>query len=420
MKTMRKFVKALPSILTALIFAIAIWVLAVTESDPTETRTYPKSIELDIIGLDADLMVVNEITEEVTLTIRAPTSILDELENDSSLISVTLDLSGLEAGVYTLTPQASLNLSPAEVDRINPSSIYVKLDSVVSEEFDIQIRTIGSPAIGFELGTEELSDEQATVSGPKSMVESIDKVMVEIDVEDISEDIQRTVEIKAYDSEGLEVEGVTITPDTTQLLLPVSQRGGYRTVVVKIVTSGQIATGYRLTNIFALPATVTIFSSDPTLVEDIAGFVETTPINLDGADEDMEIQVTLNLSEDISVVGDQNITVQIGIDPIEGSSSFTNIPIQFEGLDENLEATTSPETVDVYLSGPLNVLEELDPANITVVIDLTERDVGTYQLAPEVVLENEDLSVDAILPNTLEVTITQAGQSSSSTTAQLP
>ena len=416
MKTLRKFIKTLPTILTALIFAIAIWVLAVTESDPTETRTYPKAVEMDIIGLDAELMIVNEISDQVTLTLRAPSSILDELENDTSLISVTLDLSGLEAGVHTLTPQASINLSPVEVNRINPSSIFVKLDSVVSEEFSIQVRTIGSPAIGFELGTEELSDELAIVSGPQSLIDSIDKILAEIDVEDISEDIQRTLEINAVDSEGLEVKGITITPDTIQVLIPVSQRGGYRTVVVKIVTSGQIATGYRLTNIFALPPTVTIFSSDPTLVEDIPGFVETTPINLDGANEDMEIQVTLNLSEGISVVGDQNITVQIGIDPIEGSVSFTNIPINFEGLDENLAATASPETVDVYLSGPLNLLEGLDPASITVVIDLTERDQGTYQLAPEVILDSEELSVDAILPNTLEVTITRAGESGSTTT----
>jgi len=406
MKTLRRFINSLPTVLTALVFAIAIWVLAVTESDPTESRTYPESIDMDIIGLDPDLMIVNEFTEKVTLTIRAPSTILDKLENDKSLIDVTLDLSGLDAGVHTLTPQSSLNISPAEVIRINPSSIFVKLDSVVSEEFPIQVRTIGSPAIGFEIETEELSDNLATVSGPKSVIDSIEKVLAEIDVEDISEDIQRTIDIIAYDSEGIEIEGVSITPETVQVLIPVSRRGGYKPVVVKIVTSGQIAAGYRLTNIYALPPTVTIFSSDPTLIEDIPGFVETTPINLDGANENMEIRVTLNLSEGISVVGEQNVTVQIGIDPIESSVSFTNIPIHFEGLDANLEATVSPETVDVYLSGPLNILEELDPASITVIIDLTERDLGAYQLAPEVLLGNEELSVDAILPNTLEVTIT--------------
>jgi YbbR domain-containing protein len=289
---------------------------------------------------------------------------------------------------------------------MNPSTVFVKLDSVISEEFPIQVKQIGSPAIGFELETPELSTEQAVVSGPQSVIESIDLVVAEVDIENVSEDIQRSVEITAFDTEGNEIEGVTINPSNIQVDIPVVQRGGYRSVVVKIVTSGQIAPGYRLTNIYALPPTVTIFSSDPTLVDNIPGFVETTPINLNGANEDLEIRVSLNLSEGINVVGSQNITVQIGIDPIQSSLTYNDIPVRFEGLDSNLKATVSPETVNVFLSGPLTVLEELDPANIVVVIDLSERDPGTYQLTPEVLLENSELNVDAINPNTLEVTIT--------------
>ncbi len=406
MKTIRKILNNLPTIFTALVFAVAVWTFAVTESDPTESRTYPTALAVEVIGLDPNLMIVNDITEQVTITIRAPSTILNQLENDSNLINVTLDLSGLEAGVHTLTPQVDISLSPAEVVRMNPSTVFVKLDSVISEEFTIQVKQIGSPAIGFELETPELSTDQAVISGPQSLVESINQVVAEVDVENVSEDIQRTVEINAYDAEGNAIEAVTINPSSVQVNIPVIQRGGYRSVVVKIVTSGQIASGYRLTNIYALPPTVTIFSSDPTLVDNIPGFVETTPINLNGASEDLEIRVSLNLPEGINVVGSQNITVQIGIDPIQSSLSYTDIPVRFEGLDSNLEATVSPETVDVFLSGPLTVLEELDPANIVVVINLSERDPGTYQLTPEVLLENSELNVDAITPNALEVTIT--------------
>jgi YbbR domain-containing protein len=405
MKTLRGFVKNLPTILTALVLALGVWVFAVTEADPTESRMYPQSLEMDIIGLDPDLMIVNDITREVNLTVRAPSTILDQLENEPNLINVTLDLSGLEAGVHTLTPQVSIGLSPAEVVRTNPPTVFVKLDSVVSKSLPIQIKLLGTPAIGFELQTPELSVKNVLVSGPQSLVESIDQIVAEVDVENVSEDIQRTIALIPIDSEGFEVADVSLSPSNVQITIPVTQRGGYRTVVVKIITSGQIAAGYRLTNIFALPPTVTIFSSDPELVESIPGFVETTPINLNGANEDMEIRVALNLPEGISVVGNQTVTVQIGIEPIESSMNFTNVPIQIQGLAEGLSATVSPEMVDVFLSGPLYLLEELDPTGITVVIDLSDRGPGTYQLASQVLLENEELQVDAILPNTVEVSI---------------
>ena len=408
MKFIRKIIKNLPTLLTALVFAIAVWIFAVTLADPNETRNYPQALPIEIIGMDPNLMIANGFTQQASLTIRAPSSVLNQLENDSNLIDVTLDLSSLEAGVHTLTPQVSIGLSPAEVVRINPATVFFKLENVVTETFPIQIKMIGNPAIGFEVQTPELSEEFATVSGPQSLINSIEQIVAEVNIVDASEDIQRILDVNAYDAENVLVEGVNINPNTVLVSIPVSQRGGYRTVVVRIVTTGQIAPGYRLTNIFAVPPTVTIFSSDPNLVESIPGFVETRPISLNGANEDLELRVSLNLPEGINVVGSQNVTVQIGIDPIQSSLSIPNIPVQIEGLGEGLEVTFSPETVDVLLAGPLFLLDRLNPADLIVIIDLTDREPGTYQLAPEVILEDDEITVDVIIPNTLEVTIKNA------------
>jgi len=407
MKLLRRFIRSLPTLLTALVFAVAVWVYAVTQADPTETRTYPRSIEIEVIGQAPDLTIVNDITTQVALTLRAPASVLDQLENDPSQIAATLDLSGLDAGVHNLEPQVSVNLSPSEVVALSPASIFIKLDSIITESFPIQLRTVGNPAIGFEVGDPELTSDSVLISGPQSQVDSVQRVEAEISIVDVSEDIERTVSLDALDAEGSTVSGVILSPSSIDIAIPVTQRGGYRTVVVKITTSGQIAAGYRLTTIFAQPSTVTIYSSDPTLVEGVPGFVETTPINLNNAAETIEVRVTLNLPEGINVVGSQSVTVQIGIEPVESSISFTNLEVQTEGLAEGLVAVIAPESVDVFLSGPLNVLESLDPAALQVVINLADRGPGSYQLAPEVLLENSDLTVDAILPNTLEVTITE-------------
>jgi YbbR domain-containing protein len=402
----RKLIKNLPTLITALVFAIAVWVLAVSQADPNETRIYPQSIAMEIVGLDPGLMIVNEIDEDVTLTLRAPTTILDELENERSLINVTLDLSGLEAGVHTLTPQVTLGLSPAEVVRMDPSSVFVKLESVISESFPVEVKTVGNTAIGYELSAPELSTDTVLVTGPQSLVDAVDMIAVEVDIEDVTEDINRELTLTAYDAEDNEINALSISPSTIQVNIPVIQRDNFKSVVVKIVTSGQIAAGYKLTEIISSPLTVMIYSADANLVNSVPGYVETTPISLDGANESLEIRATLNLPEGVTVVGSQNITVQIGIAPVESSINFNNIPVQFEGLGAGLSATTSPDTVDVYLSGPLYLLEALDPATLVVAIDLTDRGAGTYQLAPEVLLEDIELNVDAILPNTLEVTIT--------------
>ena len=408
MKHIRKIIRSLPTLLTALIFAVVVWIFAVTQADPAETRTYPRSLSMEIIGLDPNLTIVNEVPQQVNVAIRAPSSIHTQLENDINLIDVILDLSGFESGVHTLAPQVNLGISPAEVVRINPSSIFIKLDAIITENFPIELRMIGNPTIGFEVQQPELSAESVLISGPQSLIDTIEHVVAEINIADVSEDVQRMIELIPYDADDVPVSGVNLNPATIQVTVPVTQRGGFRTVVVKIVTSGQIAPGYRLTNIFALPPTVTIFSADPNLVDTIPGFVETTPINLNMASENIEIRVALNLPEGINVVGSQNVTVQIGIDPIQSSISFTNVPIQIEGLGEDLQVEISPENVDIFLSGPLPLLDELDLTKILVLIDLSDRGPGTYQLAPEVMLENNQISVDVILPSSIEVTISEA------------
>jgi len=405
MKHPRKLISILPTLLTALVFAVGVWIFAVTQADPTITQTYPQPLEFEIIGLDPNLTIVNEISRQVGLTIRAPSSVFRQLENDRNLIDVTLDLSGLESGVHNLTPQVNISLSPTEVVRMNPGTVFVKLDSIISKQFPIQVNMLGNPAIGFDVDTPELDLDTVTISGPESVVSSVNKVISEVSIVDVSEDIQRTVDLTALDAQGNQIEGLTMTPGNVQVSIPVTQRRGYRTVVVKIVTSGQIESGYRLTNIFPNPPTVTIYSLNPQLVERMDGFVETTPINLNGANQDMEIQVSLNLPEGINVDGSQNITVQIGIDPIESSVSFTNIPVQIEGLADGLNATVSPESVDVFLSGPIDLLDDLSLESLIVIINLEDRDPGTYTLAPEIQLENDEINVDAILPNTIEVII---------------
>jgi YbbR domain-containing protein len=405
MKQTRKLISNLPTLLTALVFAVGVWVFAVTQADPTVTQTYPQPIEIEVIGLDPSLTIVNEISQQVNLTIRAPSSVFAQLQNDRNLIDVTLDLSGLEAGVHTLTPQVNISLSPTEVIRMNPTTVFVELDSNITKQFPIQVNMLGNPAIGFDVETPALAQDTVIISGPESVVSSVSKVITEVSIVDVSEDIQRTVDLIALDAQGNQIEELSITPSSVQVSIPVTQRPGYRTVVVKIVTSGQIESGYRLTNIFSNPPTVTIYSSNPQLVESNPGFVETTPINLNGANQDMEIRVSLNLPEGINVVGSQNITVQIGIDPIESSISFTNIPVQIVGLAAGLNATVSPENVDVFLSGPIDLLDDLSLENLVVIINLEDREPGTYTLAPEIQLENGDINVDAILPNTIEVTI---------------
>jgi len=174
--------------------------------------------------------------------------------------------------------------------------------------------------------------------------------------------------------------------------------------VVKVVTTGKVQEGYRHTNISVSPLTVTLFADNPQLIEDIPGFVETLPVDLTGLQDYYETVVSLNLPEGVRVVSDQRVLVQVSIAAIEGSLTLT-VPVEVIGLAPDLAAVISPETVDIIVAGPLNILESLTADDFQVVVDLSGQPPGVYQRAPEVVRFPDEVRVQTILPETIEVEI---------------
>ena len=78
------------------------------------------------------------------------------------------------------------------------------------------------------------------------------------------------------------------------------------------------------------------------------------------------------------------------------------------GLPEGWSAQVAPSVVDVILSGPLPLLDTLSPQEVRVLIDVTELAEGIHQLAPEVEILVANISVESILPGTVEVALSSS------------
>ncbi len=72
------------SLLLAFLLSFAVWISAVVAADPNDERTL-RSIDLELIGLPSDLVVVNDLPDQIRVTLNAPNSIWDRLlENPKS------------------------------------------------------------------------------------------------------------------------------------------------------------------------------------------------------------------------------------------------------------------------------------------------------------------------------------------------
>jgi len=406
MDLLKQFTKNLPTLITAILLAIAVWILAVTNTDPVEKRNYSKPVELEVVGLDPSLLVTSELPEQVNVVLSAPVSTWANELNAAGAVRAILDLSGMEAGTHNIPVELQVNVRPVRVESYFPDNLDIRLEQLYSEVFTITLLQPSSPAIGYEAGTPALSTSSAVVSGPASQVDKVVEVRATLDVSQAKDDINRDLELQALDENGLVVSGVTVNPEQVNVSMPISQRGGYRNLSVKVVTSGQQASGYLLTNIQANPLVVTVYSSDPELINNLPGYIETEPLNLTDAKGDLEVSLPLSVPSGISVVGESIIKVTVSISPIQGSLTLTSIPVETIGLSQDYEFSLSPDRVDVILSGPLPELDGLKTSDVRVLIDLTDYTEGTYQLEPMVELAIPGILVESKLPEIIEVTIT--------------
>lgn len=411
--------KNFSNLLLALALSIAVWISAVTAADPTVEKIYPRTVSIDFVGKDPSLVMLSNSASQMSITMSAPQSIWDSLTRETGMVRALVDLSELGPGIHDVPVQIQVGVNPVRVVSYTPVLITIELDAIVTKVLPIRLIIKGEPDIGYLAGSPTLGETAATISGPSSLVEQVEEVRAMLDIEGISETVDRSVSLNVVDINGDSVDNITMNPPQVRVTQPITQRGGYRNVVVKVITSGQIASGYRVTNISVFPPAVTVFSDDPGLIEGIPGYVETMPLDLTGAKDDLDTFLNLNLPPGVSVVEDSSVEVQVGIAAIEGSITLGNMEVTATGLTPGLSVEISPQSVDVILSGPLPVLDNLKTSDIRIIINLEGLTEGVYQRIPQVEVSLDDIRVQSILPGSIEVRISNAPTVSPTSTRDL-
>jgi len=402
---MRLFAKNVRTFLLALALGISVWVSAVSAADPNEVRAYPDPIPLEVVGQDPSLLLINEIPSTVQVTLRAPRSVWESLTTRDDAVRATLDLSGLSAGNHLLPVQLTVSARPYQPVLVNPTTVSVDLESLSSQTFPLVLSLTGQAAAGYQAGDATMDLTEVAISGPESIVRRADRARVLISLDSVRESIDESLPIEIVDQENIALQGLTINPETVRVSIPIIQQGGFRDVAVKVVVQGQQAPGYRIENISVFPPVVTVFADEPELVSALPGVVETLPLDLQDRNEDISTRLSLNLPENITLVGAQTVQVQVSISPIQTSVTLLNQPIDVNGLSEGLAAQVFPQAVDVIISGPVPVLEVISSQDIKVSVDASGLEIGVYQLKPVVETLVENISVESILPETVEVVI---------------
>jgi YbbR domain-containing protein len=405
MINMRLLVRNIRTFLLALVLGISVWVSAVSAADPNEVHAYPNPIPLQVIGQDPSLVVTSDLPSTVEVSLRAPRSVWELLTAREDSVSAVLDLTGLSAGKHTVNVQITVAMRPYQLVLANPTAVTVDLESLSTQTFPLVLSLTGQPAAGYQAGDASMDLTEVTVSGPESIIQQVARTRIVVNLDGVRESIDESLQIQIVDAQNKALKGLTINPESVRVTIPISQQGGFRDVAVKVIVEGQQAAGYRIENISVFPPVVTVFAENPELVNALPGVVETQPLDLQDRNEDVSTRLSLDLPDNITIIGSKTVQVQVSISPIQTSLTLSNQQINVIGLSEGLIAQVFPQSVDVIISGPVPVLDVLTSKDITVSVDCKGLDAGVYQLEPKVNPLVDNILVESILPSTVEVVI---------------
>ncbi|QIA26295.1 hypothetical protein DYI95_001005 [Thermaerobacter sp. PB12/4term] len=314
----------------SVILAIILWFGVMSSQNPDQARTV-YDVEVVPEGLDPGLAVLSLEPHAVDVTLSGPPEFLEDLGVRDA--RVTVDLSGVGPGETTRPVTVIPARGRLRVVRVSPQYVTVRLEQRMEKTVPVELQLNGEPAPDYIIENPAVSVEQVTVSGARSLVERVARVVASVPVSGIQSTIAHSVTLVPVDSSGRPVEAVypqalVLEPQTVQVTVPVVFMP-QKVVPVQARLEGTPAEGHEIGNITIEPAEVTVRAREERLLQQLE-FLQTEPVNIGGLDRTVTREVGLALPEGIVLSGSPRtvrVTVEIRpAEPAAGAGGAGNAP----------------------------------------------------------------------------------------------
>lgn len=180
--------------IVSLALALGVWLLLV----PAEKKFSEKSltIPLETRNIPAGLEIVERPATAIDVTLRAPNRLLDEIGPSGLVARIDLDRATVLQQEYPLNTSMIAVPPGAEVVKISPGKVSIKLERTAEATLDLHPTLRGRAAPGFRIARTEIEPSSVIVRGPESRVRAKEAATTApIDVSGLAESTIFTADI---------------------------------------------------------------------------------------------------------------------------------------------------------------------------------------------------------------------------------
>lgn len=369
-------------VILALILAVAIWFVV--------NGTSTDLVEQDISGIPVTLNNIESLQEKhlvlednrsyyVNLTVRGTDKSLYEINPKE--LTAEVDMSEINAaGEQQLKVNIKGLSNSVILQEVTPSTLTLNVQNVSDSEKEVTVVTDGKPADGNAVVSAK-TDDTVTLTGPEDLLSEVSEVTATLDVNGMSQNSDKYVEVVARDQNGNALDDVICKPSAVKVSVIIGL-----TKNVKIntpQTTGTVADGYKVTKVTVEPDVVTIGGLESVLRT--IDSLSVDAIDVSGASKSVTKDMALQLPEGASLLeSGQKVKATVEIESLV-EKNFTVNHIETRNLGTGLTvAKVDDSSAVVKIRAVASELNKINTDAIHVWLDLKDLGKGDHEVSLQV------------------------------------
>ena len=375
--------------LISLLSAIVLWMYVMAVVDPEETKLF-EDIPVSITNLndlsDKDLVIYpdTEVTTSVYVTGKLSTIQKMSKEDISVYGQINNPIEGKNEIYLKITPAQRVTYE------FKNSIAIVNLEKIITENKKIEVEVTGNIKQDIDTINLENNNEEVEVSGPRSLVEKVEKIEAILNSNKQTDDFDISLDLKPVDKKGNIVSGVELKTSSLNAKVTLLKE---KTVPIKVNIEGENTENYKLSQ-------DTVYIKGKRELVDKIEYISTQPINLSSIPKNTTMDISLIIPNGItSNIKSVSATLNIS-NSLTSEFIYNSNEVKIKNNVNNIDTSNIkiPDTITVNIE--YDDTEKIDKQDITLYIDLSkENSSGKYDIDYE---SNYEIKSIQINPNTTE------------------
>lgn len=407
-----KIFKNLSLKILSAVFAVVLWTIIVNIYDPTTSYTF-SNVSVQLINTESltDKNYSYEIVDggKISVYVSGPKSVVTNIK--ASDIVATADLSKISAfadyvDIHVSVVQNGQTLNNVEAAP-KTSAVRLSIENRDTKTINVNTEVTGKPADGYALVKQTLNPTSIKVTGPSSIIDTIDHAGITFDVTGATDEVHGDADIHLYDEEENEIKDVSVDLSQSSVSYT-AQVVRIKTVAVEAGYSGTPKDGYTISSVTLNQNNVQVYGDENALNNLEKIVIPSNNINVDELDKDRIYKFSLEnyIDKSLHILKNSRVEVTVKVGTTTTKSITLNTSdIRVSGLDTSMTYVFAYKTYNIEIEGNKDLVSTIDTSKISVSADLsTYKSSGTVDIKlsvslPEGISLKNDVTVKAELKN---------------------